>query len=146
MAVDKEGRLGFFDEIGPSYSVLNDKTKVMSDLYTSFNNVFLKFYKEMENALNGYKKDTNFTMNFQNNFFIVSCLPWFNYTSFNVNNEGSSPFLFPMVTWGKFFEEGKKIIMPLTIQVHHAVADGYHCSLFFSDVNKVLLNPEEYLK
>ncbi|NSB44721.1 chloramphenicol O-acetyltransferase [Clostridium saccharoperbutylacetonicum] len=51
-----------------------------------------------------------------------------------------------MITWGKFFEEGKKIIMPLTIQIHHAVADGYHCSLFFSDVNKILLNPEEYLK
>ncbi len=110
MAVDKEGRLGFFDEIGPSYSVLNDKTKVMSDLYTSFNNVFLKFYKEMENALNGYKKDTNFTTNFQKNFFIVSCLPWFNYTSFNVNNEGSSPFLFPMITWGKFLKKVRKLL------------------------------------
>lgn len=115
MAFDKEGRLGFFDEIGPSYSVLNDKTKVMSDLYTSFNSVFLSFYKNMVNDLNSYKEDTNFTTQFQNNFFIVSCLPWFNYTSFNVNNEGSSPFLFPMVTWGKFFEEGNKIIIPVTI-------------------------------
>lgn len=146
MAFDEEGRLGFFDEIGPSYSVLNDKTKVMSDLYTSFNNVFANFYKDMENALNSYKQNTNFTTNFQNNFFIVSCLPWFNYTSFNVNNEGSSPFLFPMVTWGKFFEEDNKIIMPVTIQVHHAVADGYHCSLFFSDVKEISLNPEQYLK
>ncbi|NRT72978.1 CatA-like O-acetyltransferase [Clostridium beijerinckii] len=146
MAFDEEGKLGFFDEIGPSYSVLNDETKVMSDLYTSFNNKFLSFYGDMENALNNYKQDANFTTKFQNNFFIVSCLPWFDYTSFNVNNEGSSPFLFPMVTWGKFFEEGNKIIMPVTIQVHHAVADGYHCSLFFSDVKEISLNPERYLK
>ncbi|WP_456008709.1 CatA-like O-acetyltransferase [Clostridium butyricum] len=54
-------------------------------------------------------------------------------------------FLFPMVTWGKFFEENNKIIMPLTIQVHHAVADGYHCSLFFSDVEEISRNPEQYL-
>ncbi|WP_026885603.1 CatA-like O-acetyltransferase [Clostridium beijerinckii] len=146
MAFDEEGRLGFFDEIGTSYSVLNDKTKVMSDLYTPFNNKFLSFYGDMENALNNYKQDANFTTKFQNNFFIVSCLPWFDYTSFNVNNEGSSSFLFPMVTWGKFFEEGNKIIMPVTIQVHHAVADGYHCSLFFSDVKEISLNPELYLK
>ncbi|NRY59347.1 CatA-like O-acetyltransferase [Clostridium beijerinckii] len=146
MAFDEEGKLGFFDEIGPSYSVLNDETKVMSDLYTPFNNKFLSFYGDMENALNNYKQDANFTTKFQNNFFIVSCLPWFDYTSFNVNNEGSSPFLFPMVTWGKFFEEGNKIIMPVTIQVHHAVADGYHCSLFFSDVKEISLNPERYLK
>lgn len=146
MGFDEEGRLGFFDEIGPSYSVLNDKTKVMSDLYTSFNNVFSNFYEDMVNALNSYKKNTNFTTQFQNNFFIVSCLPWFNYTSFNVNNEGSTPFLFPMVTWGKFFEEGNKVIIPVTIQVHHAVADGYHCSLFYSDVKEISLSPEKYLK
>lgn len=146
MAFDEEGRLGFFDEIGPSYSVLNDKTKVMCDLYTSFNSVFLDFYKNMNNALNNYKKDTNFTTDFQNNFFIVSCLPWFNYTAFNVNNESNTPFLFPMVTWGKFTEENNKIIMPVTIQVHHAVADGYHCSLFFSDIKEISLNPEKYLK
>lgn len=146
MAFDEKGRLGFFDEIGPSYSVLNNKTKVTSDLYTSFNSVFANFYMDMENNLNKYKKDANFTTKFQNNFFIVSCLPWFSYTSFNVNNEGSTPFLFPMVTWGKFFKEDNKIIMPVTIQVHHAVADGYHCSLFFSDVKEISLNPEKYLK
>ncbi|APM40884.1 CatA-like O-acetyltransferase [Clostridium kluyveri] len=132
-------------EIGPSYSVLNDKTKVMGDLYTSFNTVFLNFYEDMVNALNSYKSDTNFTTQFQDNFFIVSCLPWFNYTSFNVNNEGSSSFLFPMVTWGKFFKESNKIVMPVTIQVHHAVADGYHCSLFFSNVQEISSNPERYL-
>ncbi|SHJ13662.1 chloramphenicol O-acetyltransferase type A [Clostridium cavendishii DSM 21758] len=146
MAFDEDGRLGFFDEIGPSYSVLNDKTKVMADLYTSFNNIFLNFYEDISNSLDTYKKNTNFTTQFQNNFFIVSCLPWFSYTSFNVNNEGSTPFLFPMVTWGKFFEEDDKVIIPLTIQVHHAVADGYHCSLFFSDIAKIVSNPELYLK
>lgn len=65
---------------------------------------------------------------------------------YNYSNKGSSPFLFPIVTWGKFFKEDEKIIMPLTIQVHHAVADGYHCSLFFSDVNEICLKPMKYLK
>ena len=146
MGFDEEGRLGFFDEIGPSYSVLNDKTKVMSDLYTSFNHSFSSFYKDMKNALDSYKKDSNFTTDFKRNFFIVSCLPWFDYTAFNVNNEGSRPFLFPMVTWGKFIEEDNKITMPVTIQIHHAAADGYHCSLFFSDVKEMCSNPGKYLK
>ncbi|URZ07052.1 CatA-like O-acetyltransferase [Clostridium felsineum] len=146
MAFDKEGRLGFFDEIGPSYSVLNDKTKVMSDLYTTFSNNFLRFYVNMTNHLDKYKKNTDFITELQENFFIVSCLPWLNYTSFNVNNEGSSPFLFPMVTWGKFFDKDNRVLIPLTIQVHHAVADGYHCSLFFSDVNRMVSNPKQYLR
>lgn len=36
--------------------------------------------------------------------------------------------------------------MPLTMQIHHAAADGYHCSLFYSDVEEVLKRPEEYLE
>ena len=43
-------------------------------------------------------------------------------------------------------EQNEKILMPVTIKVHHAVADGYNCSLFFSDINDILLNPEKYLK
>ena len=146
MAFDEEGRLGFFDEIGPSYSVLNDKTKVMSDLYTSFNNVFLNFYDDMANALNSYKEILILLHSFKIIFLLFHVCLGLITTSFNVNNEGSSPFLFPMVTWGKFFEEGNKILMPVTIQVHHAVADGYHCSLFFSDVKEISSNPEQYLK
>lgn len=145
MAFDQEGRLGFFDEIGPSYSVLNDETKIMSDLYTPYSNEFLKFHEDMANDLDSYKKDTRFTTNFQNNFFIASCIPWCTYTSFNVNNEGEQSCLFPMVTWGKFFKQNHRIIMPVTLQVHHAVADGYHCSLFFEEVQEISLNPEKYL-
>ena len=36
--------------------------------------------------------------------------------------------------------------MPVTIQIHHAAADGYHCSLFFSDVKEMCSNPGKYLK
>ena len=36
--------------------------------------------------------------------------------------------------------------MPLTLQIHHAVADGYHCGLFFRDVEEMLRRPELFLK
>lgn len=137
MGFDQEGRLGFFDVIGPSYSVLNDKTKVMSDLYTPYSNNFLEFYERMSNDLDSYKEDTNYTTEFQSNFFIASSIPWCTYTSFNVNNEGKESFLFPMVTWGKFFKQNHRLLIPLTLQVHHAAADGYHCSLFFEDVQEI---------
>ena len=39
-----------------------------------------------------------------------------------------------MVTWGKYYECDGKIIMPVTLQIHHAVADGYHCAKFYEDI------------
>lgn len=47
-------------------------------MYTAFNDVFLSFYEDMVNSLNSYKEDNSFKTEFQKNFFIVSCLHWFN--------------------------------------------------------------------
>lgn len=146
MGYDDKGNPGYYDYISPCYSVLNDQTKVMSDLCTDYKESFKEFYHNMTLSLDSYKKDTSYTTEFCPNFFIISCLPWFTYSAFNVNNETSQPFLFPMVTWGKFYQKEDKEYMPVTIQIHHAAADGYHCSLFYSELQKIMNNPEQYLK
>lgn len=33
-------------------------------------------------------------------------------------------------TVGKYFEQDSKKLLPLATQVHHAVCDGYHVSMF----------------
>ena len=37
----------------------------------------------------------------------------------------------PRITWGRFTEVHKRVIMPLSVQVHHGLADGYHVGRFF---------------
>ncbi len=145
MAFNAEGKLGYFDFISPCYSVLNEKTKVMSDLFTEYTDDFNEFYKAMVNDLEMYKRDTKYTTAFAENFYIVSSVPWITYSSFNVNNETNMPMLFPMVTWGKYYEKDEKIFMPVSLQVHHSIADGYHCSLFYDEVKNISVNPDEYL-
>lgn len=145
MGYDSAGKLGYYDKVFPDYSVLNDKTKIMDSLCTPYHDNFELFYKEMVTDMKKYKVDSVHTKR-HSNFFIVSCLPWLNYSSFVATNESEHQFLFPMVTWGKYIEVDEKILMPLTLQIHHAVADGYHCSLFYNDIEKIIMNPEKYLK
>lgn len=145
LGFNEQGRLGYFKEISPDYAVIDDKTKIMDSLCTAYDNRFKVFYENMVNDLDNYQEKKIIT-NYNPNFFIVSCIPWFSYTSFNINNQSDAQFLFPMITWGKYFKQGDKVLMPLTLQVHHAAADGYHCSLFYNDVEKVLKNPEIYIE
>ena len=145
MGFNKEGQVGYFNEISPDYSVIDDKTKIMDSLCTPYNTSFKVFYKNMVEDLNNYK-EKGIKPNNKCDFFLVSCIPWMSYTSFDVNNQSEFQFLFPMITWGKYFELNNKILMPLTLQIHHAAADGYHCSLFYNDVEKILKKPEEYLE
>ena len=70
------------------------------------------------------------------NFFDVSCLPWENTNIFHVFDKGK--FLALVVTWGKYEAENNKIILPLTMNIHHAVANGFHISRFFNEVQKLI--------
>ena len=57
-------------------------------------------------------------------------VPWVEFTNFNINVFDDGKFLLPIFTMGKFFERDGKRLLPLAIQVHHAVCDGYHIGVF----------------
>lgn len=54
----------------------------------------------------------------------------------HVFDEGK--FLASVVTWGKYALEGGRLTMPITMSIHHAVADGFHLSRFFTDVQGLI--------
>ena len=39
---------------------------------------------------------------------------------------------------GKYYEEGGGIWLPLAVQVHHAVCDGFHVCRFINDLQAKL--------
>lgn len=144
MGFDEEGNLGIWDEVYPDYSVMDEKTKIMNSLCTPYDKSFAVFYKQMCKDTDEYKYGKKETSRYPN-FFVASCIPWITYSSFTATNESEYTFLFPMVTWGKYYEVNGRVKLPLTLQIHHAVADGYHCSLFFEAVEQIVSNPGQYL-
>ncbi len=64
------------------------------------------------------------------NTFDISMIPWFTFSSFNINVFGDGKYFLPIFTIGKFFEENGKRMLPLAIQVPQAVCDGYHVGRF----------------
>lgn len=62
--------------------------------------------------------------------FFISCLPWISHTAM------IQPVPFPAdsnprITWGKYFEEGDKLLLPVTVLAHHALIDGRQIAEFF---------------
>ena len=60
----------------------------------------------------------------------------YSHFDFHVFDEGK--FLAPVVTWGKYEQVNEKLTMPLTMNIHHAVADGFHLSRFFKEVQELI--------
>jgi chloramphenicol O-acetyltransferase type A len=47
----------------------------------------------------------------------------------------------PRISWGSFKEHKEKTVMPLAVQVHHGLADGYHLGNFFNQMQELLNDP-----
>lgn len=43
-----------------------------------------------------------------------------------------------MITFGKYEKIDGCFVLPLTIQISHAIADGYHVALFFEKLQEEL--------
>ena len=73
-------------------------------------------------------------MDLPRNIFNISCIPWMHFEHFSSNSKTQESQITKMITFGKYEEIGSKLMMPMTIQVSHAIADGYHVSMFFKNL------------
>ena len=67
----------------------------------------------------------------------LSCLPWLDYTSLN-NALPHADDCIPRISWGKITPKGDGFDMTMTLEVHHALADGRHVAQFFDATRDAL--------
>ena len=138
-SLTKEG-LGIYDSMHPMYTVFNEENKNFSGIWSYFAEDYGTFLKHYEADVREYSKSTSYApkKGTPENSFNISMVPWLEFTSCNINVFDDGKFLLPIFTLGKYFERDGKRFLPLSIQVHHAVCDGYHIGLFVEKLqNKI---------
>ena len=124
--------LGIYDNMHPMYTVFNKENKNFSGIWSWFSEDYGEFLKSYEADAAEYSRSTRYAPKDGTppNSFNISMVPWLEFTGFNINVFDEGKFLLPVFTMGKFFERDGRRLLPLAIQVHHAVCDGYHMGLF----------------
>ena len=67
----------------------------------------------------------------------TSSTPWFSYTSI-VQPVPMPADSNPRITWGRYFEQNGRMLIPVTVLCHHALVDGIHLASFFDGLKKRL--------
>ena len=127
---------------------INSKeTEKFSNIWTESNVSFNSFYNSYKSDLLEYKdKNEMFPKKpIPENTVPISMIPWIDFSSFNLNIGNNSRFLLPIITMGKFYSKNNKIYLPVSLQVHHAVCDGYHASLFMSEFQNMVDSVNEWI-
>ena len=114
---DNDRNLIKWDFISPSYADFHKEDENFTKLVTVFSDDIFEFHNRFMADKEQNKFRRAFVENQPRNFFDVSCLPWIKY---------------------RHEVEQEKYLMPLSMNIHHAVADGFHLSRFFIEVQELI--------
>ena len=138
--LSREG-LGIFDSMHPSYTIFNQESKKFSVIHTEFDSDYPIFLQRYMDDVQRYQSVSSFMPkpSRPENCFDVSMLPWVGFRSFQLQIYGEGKYLLPIFTMGKYFEQEGKRLLPLAVQVHHAVCDGYHVGRFLDTLQEKIM-------
>ena len=135
----KNNELVIWDDIHPSYTIFHNETETFSSLWSHydgnihhFQNVYAEDVTRYGNNLSYWPKEET-----RENVFFVSAIPWVSFTSFNINVANMQNFFAPMFTLGKYYKDNEKVLLPLAVQVHHSVCDGFHVARLVNELQEM---------
>lgn len=116
-----------YDRINPTQYVFHPETETCTTVYSHYYEDYGKFYACALADLEEGKKCTEYKLDMENhpNWFDASYISWLSYDSMNIELPDGYLFFAPIVNWGKYRDEGGRLMMPVSVRLNHAIADGY---------------------
>lgn len=148
MAFNEHGELGFWDEVWPCYTLFHPENETFTDIWSEYSEDFSVFYAAVAEDMERYRHVTGRLKAKDGqppHICPVSSVPWLTFTHFAQDTYAESDFLSPLVKFGKYAERGGTCIIPVSVSVHHAVADGFHTCRLINDMQDMASFPERYL-
>ena len=127
-----------WDVIHPTQYVFHEDTETCTPVYTTYTPDYETFYRGAAADIERAKQTREYGLDAQNhpNWFDASCIPWLSYDALHLELPDGYLYFAPIVNWGKYREENGRLMMPVSIRLNHAIADGYLIAKVFMLLQK----------
>lgn len=75
----------------------------------------------------------------------ITILPWVHFTSFSHARNWGREDSVPKLAFGKVVAQGERRLMPMSVEVHHAMMDGLHVGRFIERVEALAAMPQDWM-
>jgi len=140
----REGKVIEHEIVNPGFTFLA-KGDVFSFCFADYVEDFSAFAAGAAERIAFVKEHPSVRQAPQDDVLYMTAIPWVSFTSFLHPVRLEAADSIPRFAWGKFFEEGERLKMPLGVQGHHALLDGVHVGKFYAEVQDYLQQPEVVL-
>lgn len=145
MTLDSQGNPATWDVVDPSFTVFNAQRETFANVWAPYDDDFEVFQAQLTTLLAQHRTATTpFPQGFPppSNLFDISSLPWASFTGFTLHVENGWEHFSPVFTLGKYTEKDGRLLMPVALQIHHAIADGFHACRLLEDLQELFAAPD----
>ncbi len=116
-----------YDSINPIQYIFHEDTETCTPVYTTYYEDYEEFYRNAVNDVENAKRTREYGLDMTNhpNWFDASYISWLSYDSLNIELPDGYLHFAPIINWGKYREENDKLMMPVSVRLNHAIADGF---------------------
>ena len=135
-----DNKVALFEKINAGATVGRaDGTFVF--IFVNFSDDFETFNKELQNEIQTVLNSTGLRLNdddIKKDLIRHSTIPWTSFTGLLHPTNFDRTESVPKITFGKFsIREGKKYL-PVSIEAHHGLVDGFHLAKYLSEFQRQL--------
>ncbi len=129
----QNARLLCWDKINPTQYVFHEDTETFTLAYTEYDPDYRTFYARALADLQAAQQTREYGLDAEHhpNWFDASCVPWLSYDALHLELPDGHLYFSPIINWGAYREENGRFMMPVTVRLNHAAADGYQIARVF---------------
>ncbi len=125
-------------------ATIGRKDETFGFIFVNFDEDFDRFYEELQKEIEEVNNCSGLRLNnedLKKNLIRHSTLPWSGFTGLLHPTNLDSTESVPKITFGKFNVRDNRKYLPVSIEAHHGLMDGFHISKYLEKFQE-LLNQE----
>jgi chloramphenicol O-acetyltransferase type A len=137
----RDGKVVLHDKIHPSFTYMNndDENELFKMITVDLKDDIFEFEKTAKET--SLKQSDYFRLDKligRDDLIYITCIPWISFThishTITINKNDSVP----KISWGKFYMDGDKVLLPFSIQVNHALMDGFQIGKYVEQLQNYM--------
>jgi chloramphenicol O-acetyltransferase type A len=127
-----DGKVIKYERINPSFACIRGNEELFRMITVEFIDDLVAFDRKVKEEIKNSNSYFDFRLlNGRTDFVFISTLPWIPFTGIDHTLSLRKEDAIPRISWGKYFEQDGKVLLPFNIQVNHIFVDGLHVGKFY---------------
>ncbi|MCJ8498754.1 chloramphenicol acetyltransferase [Chryseobacterium salipaludis] len=135
-----DGEVVVFDKINAGATV-GRADGTFAFVFVNFSKDFQQFNAELQQEIKAVKNSTGLRLNdddIKKDLIRYSTIPWSSFTALLHPTNLDKTESVPKITFGKFSVRDGRKYLPISIEAHHGLVDGFHLAQYLSEFQKEL--------